>query len=71
MTTKQSVLTGRELHLTTGGEPPSAEVWAIFIKKLAAALKERDVGDLLTLQAKHGGEWIQFATEKRSFRITP
>ncbi len=55
--------------MTTGGEQPSAEVWASFIKKFAAVLKERDVGDLLTLQSKKSGDWIQFATEKRSFRI--
>ena len=48
---------------------PVSETWAVFVKKLAAVLKERDVGDLLTLQAKDSGEWIQLATEKSSFRI--
>jgi hypothetical protein len=47
----------------------NSETWASFIKKLAAVLKERDVGDLLTLQAKATGEWIQFCTEKSSFRV--
>ncbi len=37
--------------------------------KLVAVLKERETGDLLTLQAKDSGEWIQVAVESRSFRI--
>jgi hypothetical protein len=65
MTTISSTATTRARK----GSQGVSETWAVFVKKLAAVLKERDVGDLLTLQDKDSGEWIQFATEKSSFRI--
>ncbi len=46
-----------------------SDAWANFLTKLVEVLKERETGDLFTLQAKESGEWIQFATESRSFRI--
>lgn len=48
---------------------PVSKAWSGFVKKLIAVLRGRDAGDIVSLQSKSNGEWIQIAVQKSNFRI--
>ena len=68
-TRTEPIKTSNILGVKSTSITPVSQAWKVFVKKLVAVLKSRDSGDIVSLQSKSNGEWIQIAVQKSNFRI--